>query len=313
MDKGELLEFISIARKQKFRKLNLSNKEIKELPGEIEKLHNIQSIDLSYNNIESFPVQITRLPQIKSLLLYRNYINHIPADIGNLKNLGLLDMSYNRLTHLPPEFGKLISLKTLDLSYNKLETLPLDFINLTSLKKLYLEHNNFTFPPEKVIKRGLYATMHFLFGEMRKKEASKVMVQVYNLPQSIHSAFSEYLNYFNDLVSVLNNRNIDFDIKYIRHDLQENLEIANNVSNYLAEFLSKIRQGLLELQQKGVPADNQEDSNLLEKELRNYANDLNRTLKEKNKEIEELREKLNSFTEILDRSISRKNNGSGNV
>lgn len=312
MDKDELLEFINIARKQKFRKLNLSNKEIKELPDEIEKLHNLQSIDLSYNNIESFPVQITKLPQIKSLLLYRNSITHVSKEIGNLKNLGLLDISYNRLTHLPPEFGKLISLKTLDLSYNKLESLPLDFINLTSLKKLYLEHNNFTFPPEKVIKRGLYATMHFLFGEMRKNEASKIMVQVYNLPQSIHSAFSEYLNYFNDLVSGLNNKEISFDIKYVRYDLQENLDLANNMSQYMAEFLSRIREGLRDLLQKGIPGENQEDAGLLEKELRNYANDLNRTLKEKNKEIEELREKLNSFTEILDRSISRKNNQRGN-
>lgn len=308
MDYDELKEYISIARKQKVRKLNLSNKEITKLPEDIIKLTTVRSIDLSYNSLTEFPLELTKMPQIRSLLLFRNQIENIPPAIGQLRNLNLLDISFNKIETLPPEIGEMMNLQTLDIGYNKLKTLPLEFINLTSLKKLYLEKNPIEFPPAKVTKRGLYATMHYLFGELKKKEASKVMLQVYNLPQTIQNAFIEYLNYFNNLIASDEKHTIDFDVKFIKHDFQEDIDIEPNVNDYLNEFLHFIKVNIEDLKttsSKKKKISKEDFTEFQMVELKDEIKKMNHALNEKTKEIQSMQQKLDKFHNLLENQIKK--------
>ena len=305
MDYDELKEYISIARKQKVRKLNLSNKEITKLPEDIIRLTTVRSIDLSYNSLTEFPIELTKMPQLKFLLLFRNQIEHIPPEVSQLRNLNLLDISFNNIEGLPPEIGAMMNLQTLDIGYNKLKSLPLEFINLTSLKKLYLEKNPIEFPPAKVIKRGLYATMHYLFGELRKKEASKVMLQVYNLPLSIQNAFIEYINYFNDLIASDEKHEVDFDVKFIKHDFhQDDIDIEPKVNDYLHEFLHFIKLNINDLKTTSKKKLRKEDFNNFQiTELKDEIKKMNHTLNEKGKEIQNMQQKLDKFYALLEKQI----------
>lgn len=306
MDIDELKEYIKIAKKEKFRRLNLANKELETLPDEFMQLTNLRFVDLSYNSFEEFPRALTRLPQLKTVLLFRNKINTVTNEIGNLSQLELLDLSYNKLTALPEAIGNLFNLKTLDLGYNQLKSLPLEFVNLTSLRKLYLENNAFEYPPDKVIKRGLYATMHFLFGEMRKKESSRVILQVYNLPQTIQRPFKEYLNYFNDMISSVNKHEINFDIKFIRHDIMEELDLEHDVENYLQDFLLYIKSNLNDLKKiKPELGKNSDFIDLQIIELRKHIGDLKESLSQRAGEIEDLMKKIENLNYLLDLRANR--------
>jgi hypothetical protein len=299
MDRDEVLEAIDVAKSQKLKKLSLSNRGITELPSEIGKLNLLQKLDLSYNNIEILPDEFCRLHNLRSLYLNHNDLNDLPDRFGSLTNLNTLDLSNNKIEVLPDTIGNLNNLVHLDLSFNNIRTLPLAFINLTALKKLYLDSNPSEFPPEKVIKRGLYATMHYLFGELRKKESSKVIMQVYNMPRDLITPFNEYVNCFNDLVSSTNEQNIHFDVKYIKQDFTADVDMDVEVENYLVEFMQFLRKNIndksfREFKKTGPGFD---EVQLLE--LRDQLKSVNSSLDDKVEEIRNLQEKINYLSKII--------------
>jgi hypothetical protein len=299
MDIDEVIEAIEVAKSQKLKKLSLSNRGITELPPEIGKLNFLQKLDLSYNNIETLPEEFCRLYNLRSLYLNHNDIKVLPDRLGGLSNLNVLDLSNNQIEELPEGIGNLTELAHLDLSFNKIKRLPVSFINLTSLKKLFLDSNPSEFPPEKVIKRGLYATMHYLFGELRKKESAKVIMQVYNMPRDLITPFTEYINCFNDLISSTNEQNIKFDVKYIKQDFTADVEMDVEVENYLLEFMQFIksniaRKSFTEFKKSGPVIDGLQ---LLE--LREQLRNVNTSLDDKMEEIRSLQEKINYLSKLI--------------
>jgi len=299
MEKDELLEIIELAREQKVRKLSLANRGITELPSEIHKLIHLQKLDLSYNAIVELPEDFCRLTNLRSLYLNHNELINLPERFGNLINLQILDLSNNQLETLPGSVGALVELSQLDLGYNKIKKLPLEFINLTSLKKLFLENNPCEFPPEKVLKRGLYATMHYLFGELRKKDAAKVMMQVYNMPRDIITPFTQYINCFNDLISTANDTSIEFDVKFIKQDFTAELEFNLEVESYLNEFLEFLKSNISSknFHKEGGKASNIVDFQIIE--LRSQLQGLNASLSEKVNEIKQLQLQISKLTDII--------------
>lgn len=299
MEKDELLEIIELAREQKVKKLSLANRGITELPSEIHKLIHLQKLDLSYNAIVELPEDFCRLTNLRSLYLNHNELVRLPERFGNLINLQVLDLSNNQLETLPGSIGALVELSQLDLGYNKIKKLPLEFINLTSLKKLFLENNPCEFPPEKVLKRGLYATMHYLFGELRKKDAAKVMMQVYNMPRDIITPFTQYINCFNDLISTANDTSIEFDVKFIKQDFTAELEFNLEVESYLNEFLEFLKSNISSknFHKDGAKASNIVDFQIIE--LRSQLQGLNSSLTEKVNEIKQLQLQISKLTDII--------------
>ncbi len=305
MDLDELQELIIIAEKDKYKKLYLSNKDINVLPPEIGKLKSLTYLDISYNQIKSLPDEISNLVNLRSLLLHRNEIEELTPEIGNLTNLNLLDLSYNKLINLPCEIGNLSKLKVFDLSYNNMLRLPIEFINLISLRELYLEKNNFEFPPSKVIRRGLYATMHYLTGESKKREAQRVIIQVYNMPNEIQMPFKQYIDCFNDLISNANDQPVKYDIKFIKNEFADEIQVQKDIESYLYDFVTFVKQNIDTV--KHDFSDKLETSmiDMQVLEVRNQISSLNDSFDRKLEEIKIIQSRLNTFYRQLDKKLLR--------
>jgi len=301
MDIDELVFFIKKAKDKKSKSLDLSNRDLTTLPPEIGELTHLEHLDLSYNYLETIPREIGKLVNLKTLLLLKNKIVELPPEIGHLKSLTLLDISHNMFATFPSEIGSLYNLKSLDASYGKLKTLPMDFIDLLSLKELFLEENEFEFPPQKVIKRGLYATMHYLATEKKRTDAAKVMLQVFNMPEALHAPFRQYLSYFNDLVSNANQEEVMFDIKYIKHeDFGSSIDLKVGVENYLYDFMDFIRQKIEETKN----ASDEKKLSIMDlqvAELRKQITEFNNSLDSKMREINVIQTKMNDFLTNLNK------------
>ena len=301
MDREELVFFIKKAKEKNSKSLDLSNRDLEEIPPEIGELTQLEHLDLSYNYIKKVPREIGKLINLKTLLLLKNQIKALPPTIGHLKSLALLDISHNDFTTFPKEIGFLSNLKSLDASYSELKTLPIEFIELLSLKELYLEENPFEFPPQKVIKRGLYATMHYLTTEKKRLDAAKVMLQVFNMPDSLQAPFQQYLGYFNDLVSNANEKEVRFDIKFIKHDdLGEKIDVKVGVENYLYDFMDFIKSKIEETKNS---KDEKKFSivDLQVAELRKQIAEFNNSLESKMNEIQTIQHKMNDFLKNLEK------------
>lgn len=301
MDRDEVLEAIEVAKEQKLKKLSLANRGLTEIPPEISKLSLLQKIDLSYNNIENLPDEFCRLTNLRSIYLNHNELVSLPGNFGNLRNLNILDLSNNKLGALPDSIGNLHNLVQLDLSFNDIRKLPLEFINLTALKKLYLESNPSEFPPEKVIKRGLYATMHYLFGELRKKESAKVMMQVYNMPRDLITPFTEYVNCFNDLVSSANDQHIEFDVKFIKQDFTADMDIDVEMEAYLLEFMQFLKNNIGAKSFKDFRQDSSSFLDMQFMELRDQLKNVNLSLDEKMTEIKFLQDRISHLSRLIEK------------
>ncbi|MDA3866934.1 MAG: leucine-rich repeat domain-containing protein [Salinivirgaceae bacterium] len=299
MNREELIFFIKKAKEKKSKSLDLSNRDLTELPPEIGELTSLEHLNLSYNSIKEIPPDIGRLVNLKTLLFLRNEITELPPEIGTLRNLTLIDISHNAFETLPKEIGLLSQLKSFDASYGKIKRLPLTFIELLSLKELYLEANPFEFPPEKVVKRGLYATMHYLTLEKKKADAAKVMLQVFNMPKTLQEPFKQYLTYFNDLVSNANQKEVRFDVKFIRHeDLGADIDIKVGVENYLYDFMKFIKNKIDESKNsKGAYKAGLVDLQI--SELRKQMTEFNESLESKMAEIQSIKNKMNDFINRL--------------
>jgi hypothetical protein len=253
MDRDDFLEAIKIASKKNMKKLDLSNRDIAEIPDEIGILTELEELNLSYNSISNIPDAVSKMPKLKTLLLMRNQLERIPKSISGLQKLKLLDISHNRLNNLPEEIGELTELATLDASYCKIESLPVEMVNMLSLKSLYLENNPILFPDEKIVKRGLYATMHFLSEAKRNRDASKIAIQIFNLPKSMQETMRQYLDCFSDIVGTKNSLKLDFDINFIANEFEASSPAeANEKALHIISYLKK---GIKEISGFPVPKD----------------------------------------------------------
>ncbi|MBI9067986.1 MAG: leucine-rich repeat domain-containing protein [Salinivirgaceae bacterium] len=242
MDKTGILQFINKSKLEKSEYIDLSNRDIDELPHEIGELIWVKKLNISYNNIVELPSSICNLVNLETLLITRNKVNKLPLGIGSLQKLKTFDLSYNPLVKISKEIALLSNLENFDASYCELRCLPVEITNLINIKKLNLEENPMEFPPQKVVKRGLYALMHFLSMEKRKKEASRVNMQVFNMPEKIQGAFRQYIRYFNEMISEANNKDVVFDLNFINQDFYQEMDLNAGVEGYLYDVMRYIHK-----------------------------------------------------------------------
>ncbi len=304
MERDDILEFIHNAGINNLKRLDLSNRDITEIPPEIGDLTKLEYLDLSYNRISKLPPEIGKLVSLKSLLLLKNEIRSLPLEIGNLNNLTLFDISHNRISELPHTIGYLTELKTFDASYCAIHSLPLTFTDLLSLKELYLEENPLVFPDIKVVQRGLYATMHFLTSEKKILESARIIHQVFNMPEGLQNPFKQYLSYFNDIVSTINQHDIYFDVKFIKQHDEKTQKITADVENYLYDFLGFIHTKI----EENRSSDNRKKVSIFDlqiAELRKHIDTFNQTIENKVNEIKDIQIKIFEFIDSLDEIIKK--------
>jgi internalin A len=144
MERSELLAMIEKARLSGQKNLNLSAKQITELPEEIGQLTNLTALDLGSNQLKALPESIGQLTNLTFLDLSDNQLTALPESIGQLTNFTFLDLSDNQLTALPDSIGQLSNLVSLNLSSNQLMALPESIGQLTNLISFYLSSNQLT-------------------------------------------------------------------------------------------------------------------------------------------------------------------------
>lgn len=109
--------------------LNLSAKNLSEVPKFVFGETSIETLNLSHNKLTgSLPAEIRHIRNLKVLDLSNNQFTGVPAEIGQLKYLEVLDLSNNRITGLPLELGNLSNLKILNLKNNQYSKYDLELI-----------------------------------------------------------------------------------------------------------------------------------------------------------------------------------------
>lgn len=169
-----ILDLIEESYSQRKTTLDLSNKEIEELPPEIGRLTNLKELDLSGNTLTELPIEIGQLTNLEILKLSENRLTRFPKNFAHLQKLTILDLSNNQLylvpgeitslKHLkglnlstnylvdfPNEIGNLVNLTTLDISKNRLSQLPVRFGSLKQLTSLNISRNEFDILPVEIL------------------------------------------------------------------------------------------------------------------------------------------------------------------
>ena len=178
MTEQELLQVIENAAREGATSLDLSGKQLSQLPPEIGQLTNLQSLNLSdnqlsesllirekelfdrieqatweeilYDDWKQLPPEIGQLLNLQSLNLSSNQLSELPPEIGQLAKLQSLDFSFNHLSELPSEIGQLANLQSLNLSSNQLSELPLEIGQLSSLQSLDFSFNHLSELPSEI-------------------------------------------------------------------------------------------------------------------------------------------------------------------
>jgi hypothetical protein len=172
-----------------------------------------------------------------------------------------------------------------------------------SMKELYLEKNNFEFPPSKVIKRGLYATMHYLTGESKKRESQKVVVQVFNMPVELQAPFMQYVDCFTDLVANANEQPVKYEIKFIKNELAGEMQMQKDIEGYLYDFVTFVKQNIDTVKHDFSDKLGTSMIDMQVLEVRNQITSLNDSFDRKLEEIKIIQSRLNSFYRQLDKKL----------
>jgi internalin A len=131
-------------------RLDLSNKNLSQLPSEIWQLTSLQQLFLVSNELCELPPEIGQLTSLQQLYLSYNQLSQLPSEIGQLTSLQQLTLFNNQLCELPPEIGRLTSLQYLYLGNNLLSQLPYEIVQLTKLQYLSLLKNQLSELPREI-------------------------------------------------------------------------------------------------------------------------------------------------------------------
>eukprot|EP00794_Sanderia_malayensis_P019072 gene19072-20987_t len=154
-----------LAVKGQAKTLNLSNKNLKKLPGIIGKVSSLRTLilkcnllvdlpkelvfliqlevlNLGNNKLEKIPDILEHLTSLKSLHLFNNSITELsPKPLSGLTCLTLLNLNNNHLKALPPEINRLSCLEYLSIDNNELTELPVEICHLLKLVELHAANN----------------------------------------------------------------------------------------------------------------------------------------------------------------------------
>ncbi len=178
MNQTELLKIIHNAAETQETDLDLSNRDLTELPPQLWQLTNLTGLYLDNNQLSTLPPELGQLTELTGLFLNDNQLSTLPPELGQLTNLTLLFLSDNQLSTLPPELGQLTNLTELSLDNNQLSALPSELGQLTNLTELSLDNNPLTFPPPEIVEQGTAAILEYLRQQLTATQqwVSKLLV-----------------------------------------------------------------------------------------------------------------------------------------
>lgn len=146
-------EAIDHKKIEKTEKINLSHKDLPNIPSEIARFAQLIGLDCKNNFLTEFPKEIHDLTNLKQLDLGSNLIEKIPEWIGGLNALEKLCIDNNPVDSLPSRIGclrRLIFFSAGSASAPNMNKLPQSFANLQNLKYCYLSNCGFTEIPTQL-------------------------------------------------------------------------------------------------------------------------------------------------------------------
>jgi internalin A len=176
MKDQETLKIISKAAAEKSSRLNLSGKNLSELPIEITQLSDLKQLLLSKNELRTLPSAFINISQLTYVDLSSNQLSKLPPEIINLPQISWLSLADNKLTQLPSGIGKLSQLKQLVLSDNQLSELLPEVANLSQLTHLILNNNQLTQLPRKIVNLSQLKSL-----ELRNNRLSEIPLEIAQL------------------------------------------------------------------------------------------------------------------------------------
>jgi internalin A len=150
MERQGLFQLIERAKAENWTELDLSRKELTEIPPEIFQLSQLTKLDLCFNQITKIPDEIAALSHLQTLDLHYNQITEIPDAIAALSNLQELDLENNQITEIPDAIAALSNLQKLNLENNQITKIPDAIAALSNLQQLYLYKNQITEIPDVI-------------------------------------------------------------------------------------------------------------------------------------------------------------------
>lgn len=158
-----LIEKIGV---EKSNSLDLSWKNLTEVPSQIARLTNLTELILNSNQLSSLPDWLGELSNLTSLYLRSNRLSSLPESLGKLSNLTQLDLSDNDLSLLPNSLGKLSNLTSLQLRSNQLSSLPDSIGKLSELTKLDLRSNQISSLSDSLSQLGNLTRLDLSFNQL---------------------------------------------------------------------------------------------------------------------------------------------------
>jgi Leucine-rich repeat (LRR) protein len=116
----------------------------------------LRTLNISNSKITKIPGNINKLKNLEYFYAYGNDLSGLPAAIGQLTKLKTLSVSSNKnLKSLPPTVGALRKLERLELSYTAIATLPAGINSMKQMKYLKLRKTNMTQATADQLKKAL--------------------------------------------------------------------------------------------------------------------------------------------------------------
>ncbi|MBD3194966.1 MAG: hypothetical protein GF317_07930, partial [Candidatus Lokiarchaeota archaeon] len=130
--------------------LDLSFKEIKEVPRSLVKLTYLEDLELHGPEGSTIPEWIGELNSLKRLDLTYETASVIPESIGDLGNLEYLRIYSPHLKVIPESIGNLKTLRKLKISGEALENIPEGIGGLESLEELHINRTSIRTLPDSI-------------------------------------------------------------------------------------------------------------------------------------------------------------------
>ena len=112
-------------------------------------LENITQLDICDKNINEIPPQIENLSNLLVVLADCNNIKELPLELFKLKSLAMLSLSNNNISEIPHEIEK-VNIFYLDISNNPIKTLPEIIYKKKRISNLLLHNTNIQVIPENI-------------------------------------------------------------------------------------------------------------------------------------------------------------------
>lgn len=181
------LEAVENAFEAKVQGVDLSKNQLKEFPGNLERIIELlYEINIASNKISAIPSFVCRGELLQFLDFSNNRLSELPDGVGQLKHLREVILSRNQFSAIPEclytcakletilisdnkvsalevdKLSKLTQLAILDVQNNGIQSVPPELGNLTQIRTLQLEGNLFRVPRPAILTQGTGTVMAYL-------------------------------------------------------------------------------------------------------------------------------------------------------